>query len=110
MHDYSANSLHGTEKSQSNPAYGQVYVLNRKTGGLGFYKLSSSGKIGANKAYLLTESAMERESFLFDDQETTAITPVQTALSQLVYNLHGHRMVRMSRGMNIINGKKYLKK
>ena len=63
--DFSANSLQGTMTSITNPSYGSVYVLNG-TNGAGFYKLSSSGTIGANKAYLQTTSGA-REFFLFGD-------------------------------------------
>lgn len=50
--NYSDNSLIGTDYNITNPGY--AYVLgNKSPRGIGFYKLSSTGKIKANKAYLI---------------------------------------------------------
>ena len=65
------NQLVGTATAITNP--GNAYVLSKGAKGVGFYKLTSGGTIGANKAYL-TYSAGAREFFLFD--ETTGIISV----------------------------------
>ena len=50
--DYSNNSLIGTDYQITNP--GNAYVLNYKQShGLSFYRLSSTGRIKANAAYLI---------------------------------------------------------
>lgn len=49
---YEGNSLRGTTTTIPNPDYGQTYVLNKGGNGIGFYKLKSTGTIGAHKAYL----------------------------------------------------------
>lgn len=54
--DYSDNSLLGTDYQISNPgnAYGLSY---KQSTGIGFYHLSDTGKIKANKAYLIIPPA-----------------------------------------------------
>lgn len=103
--DFSANSLQGTMTSITNP--GNAYVLNYKAAtGAGFYKLSSGGTIGANKAYL-TYSAGAREFFLFD--ETTGIempTAEDVNADAMVYDLQGRRVQNPTKGLYIVNGKK----
>ena len=107
--DFSANSLQGTMTSITNP--GNAYVLNGKNGA-GFYKLSSSGTIGANKAYLTYSgggAAATRGFFLFD--ETTGIISVNGSGlmvngSDGCYDLQGRRVLNPTKGLYIVNGKK----
>lgn len=109
--DYSGNSLKGTSSSIFNP--GNAYVLNFKTSrGLAFYKLSSTGKIGANKAYLVPGSAAAREFFAFD----AAITGIENVNAQdseddvKTFDLQGRRVTNPAKGVYIVNGKKVIMK
>lgn len=112
--DYSNNSLEGTMSEITNPSYGSVYVLNKTTeNGVGFYKLSSGGTIGAGKAYLTYDgSAGVRAFFPFED--TTGISSLTTKSSPKgegsVYDLQGRRISQPTKGLYIVNGKKYYKK
>lgn len=103
--DYSGNSLIGTMTSITNP--GKAYVLNKGSQGVGFYKLSDSGTIDANKAYL-TYSASARDFFGFD--ETTGISEKVIVNSEKFdgewYDLGGRRIAQPTKGIYIINGKK----
>ena len=103
--DYSGNSLIGTMTSITNP--GNAYVLNKDSQGVGFYKLSTGGTIGANKAYL-TYSASARDFFGFD--ETTGISEKVIVNSEKFdgewYDLGGRRIAQPTKGIYIINGKK----
>ena len=103
--DYSGNSLIGTMTSITNP--GNAYVLNKDSQGVGFYKLSASGTIDANKAYL-TYSASARDFFGFD--ETTGISEKVIVNSEKFdgewYDLGGRRIAQPTKGIYIINGKK----
>ena len=103
--DYSGNSLIGTMTSITNP--GNAYVLNKGSQGVGFYKLSASGTIDANKAYL-TYSASARDFFGFD--ETTGISEKVIVNSEKFdgewYDLGGRRIAQPTKGIYIINGKK----
>ena len=102
------NALQGTATAITNP--GNAYVLNKGAKGVGFYKLSSGGTIGANKAYLTYDGgAGAREFFLFG--ETTGIISVNGSGlmvngSDGCYDLQGRRVQNPVKGLYIVNGKK----
>ena len=105
--DYSGNSLVGTMTNITNP--GNAYVLNYKAAtGAGFYKLSSGGTIGANKAYLVySDPAPAREFFLFDEATGIEMPTVEDVNADaVVYDLQGRRVVNPTKGLYIVNGKK----
>ena len=108
--DFSANSLKGTMTNITNP--GNAYVLNYKAAtGAGFYKLSASGTIKANKAYL-TYSGSEaplRDYFGFLQDETTGIQQTEAEVAAdygTVYDLQGRPVTNPAPGIYIVNGKK----
>ena len=103
----SGNMLQGTTAELTGAA-GNIYVLNKTNeNGVGFYKLKSTGTIGANKAYL-TYSASARDFFGFD--ETTGISEKVIVNSEKFdgewYDLGGRRIAQPTKGIYIINGKK----
>ena len=103
--DYSGSSLTGTMTSITNP--GNAYVLNNGTQGVGFYKLSSGGTIGANKAYLTYAGALAREFFLFDEATGIEMPTVEDVNADaVVYDLQGRRVQNPTKGLYIVNGKK----
>jgi len=101
------NELQGTATSITNP--GNAYVLNKTvTNGVGFYKLSSTGTIGANKAYL-TYSSGAAPSFFGFDGNTTGIDATlvnSEKVNSVVYDLQGRRVAQPAKGLYIVNGKK----
>ena len=103
--NYEGNALTGTMTAITNP--GNAYVLNKKSAGVGFYKLKDNGTIGANKAYLvLTQGA--REYFLFDE-ETTGVNTLNVERKTMngdYYDLQGRKVVQPTKGLYIVNGKK----
>ena len=105
--DYSGNSLVGTMTNITNP--GNAYVLNYKAAtGAGFYKLSSGGTIGANKAYLTYSGSLAPEFFGFDGN-TTSINEVRGKMEDVsgeYYDLQGRRVSQPAKGLYIVNGKK----
>ena len=108
--DTKANDLHGTSTAITNP--GNAYVLNKKSAGVGFYKLSSGGTIGANKAYL-TYPSSQAPDFLGFSEEVTAIDNVaksQQPASGEYYDLQGRKVAQPTKGLYIVNGKKVVKK
>lgn len=112
-YSYVGNSLVGTSHSISNP--GNAYVLNYKTSrGVAFYKLSSTGTIGANKAYLVANStAAARAFFAFDTDATTGIDKVNAQNSEKevkAFDLQGRRVAKPANGLYIVNGKKVIMK
>ena len=108
--DYSDNSLVGTKITIKNP--GNAYVLNKGEGGIGFYKLSNTGTIGANKAYLIYPDPQAgpgntREFIGFEEATgLKAIDNGQLTIDNVVYDLQGRRVQNPTKGLYIVNGKK----
>ena len=100
------NQLVGTATAITNP--GNAYVLNKGTNGVGFYKLSSGGTIGANKAYLTYSSASLARSFFGFDETTGIEMPTAEGIDAdaVVYDLQGRRVSQPTTGLYIVNGKK----
>jgi len=102
------NELQGTATSITNP--GNAYVLNKGTNGVGFYKLSSTGTIGANKAYLTFSGASLTRSFFGFDETTGIEMPTAEVIDAdaVVYDLQGRRVAQPTKGLYIVNGKKVI--
>jgi len=99
------NALQGTATELTNP--GNAYVLNKKAGVVGFYKLQAGKTIGANKAYL-TYSATAREFFSIEGNVTGIEMPkaATTNNDAEVYDLQGRQVANPTKGLYIVNGKK----
>lgn len=108
--DYSRNSLMGTSVSIINP--GNAYVLSSSSKyGVGFYKLSSNGTIGINRAYLVYNGSTEARSFFAFDDVTTGIemnNVDNNKSNDKVYDLQGRRVTKPTNGIYIVNGKKVI--
>ena len=102
------NQLVGTATAITNP--GNAYVLNKGTNGVGFYKLSSGGTIGANKAYLTYSSVSQARSFFGFDETTGIEMPTAEVIDAdaVVYDLQGRRVAQPTKGLYIVNGKKVI--
>ena len=102
------NQLVGTATAITNP--GNAYVLNKGTNGVGFYKLSSGGTIGANKAYPTYSSASQARSFFGFDETTGIEMPTAEVIDAdaVVYDLQGRRVAQPTKGLYIVNGKKVI--
>lgn len=102
----SNNHLKIAESEMSGDA-GNIYVLNKKNGVVGFYKLSDSGTLAAGKAYLqLTNPA---PMLTMTEEETTGIQSLTSSLSQgegECYDLSGRRVSQPKNGLYIVNGRK----
>ena len=108
---YEDNSLLGTMTGIENP--GNAYVLNNKTAGIGFYKLSASGTIGAHKAYLTYDGNNARSFFRLDG--TTGIGTIDNGQLTIDnnagadgwYDLQGRKLYGKPtvKGIYILNGK-----
>ena len=91
---------------------GSIYVLDKGSNGVGFYKLKSGKKIGFGKAYL---SGSNAPSYLnFEENETTEIREVKEVNGVIEvndnswYTLDGRKMDSKptAKGLYIVNGKK----
>ena len=87
---------------------GNVYILAKKSQGLGFYKLAANNAIRHNCAYIVIEpekvTQIKRVSFLFDDMPT-AIDKAEAAINAnatTVYGVAGEQRSALRRGINIV--------
>ena len=93
---------------------GTIYVLNCVNDQVGFYKLKTGNKLAEGKAYLQATDTAEGVKFFGGDEPDdtpTAITNVEldaAAREGKVYNLAGQRVLRPSKGIYIIGGKKLM--
>lgn len=84
-----------------------IYVLAKKDV-LGFYKLASTDKVPAGKAYL--QIASSSREFIPINGEATAIKIVDTAkANSTIYNLAGQQVKNAQKGVFVIDGKKVIK-
>ena len=109
---YSGNCLLGTSVSITNPNPGKAYVLSySQSNGVGFYKLSSTGTIGINKAYLVYNGTASARTFFAFDGAATGIEMNNVGGNEgndKVYDLQGRRVANPSNGIYIVNGKKVI--
>ena len=107
----SANKLVGKTEEYSLAANGG-YVLLNGANGVGFYiNPNSAFTVGANTAYLPVDFADARAFYLFDE-DATGINAVSTTKAETgdYYNLAGQRVAQPTKGLYIVNGKKYVVK
>ncbi len=114
-------TLEETTVAQTEDSYTN-YVLGKETDGVvGFY-LANGTTVSANKAYLQlptsavttseTSGAKMSLRLSFDDEDnTTGITHVREQSDSasgktVIYNLNGQRKQSLTKGLNIVNGKK----
>lgn len=114
--EYSADSynlLRGSDVAATTEGSGKFYALSAKGGKVGFYWMAEGGAAftnGAHKAYLVLPSSGVK-SYAFDEDDATAIMAVEGADEDgAIYNVAGQRLNKMQNGINIVNGKKILKK
>ena len=92
------------------------FVLAKKDGVVGFYKVAQQGALAPNKAYLQIPTASLTSTsgangITFVEDGTTAIQSVTTATTDDAwYTLQGVRVAQPTRGLYIHNGKKVVVK
>lgn len=88
-------------------------ILNVKNGKPGFYRAASNTTLKAHRAYIAKSYfAGEVKDFTFgEDDDATGIETIENAVEDgAIYNMAGQRLNKMQKGINIVNGKKILKK
>jgi len=119
---YGMNLLEGTDEETALEADANSYfyalTLNDKSelSSVGFYWMNDNGSAftnGAHKAYLkLAKNATANAPMAFPfNSGATAITNAKSSSNNgVIYNIAGQRMNGLQKGINIVNGKKVLKK
>ncbi len=92
-----------------------IYCLAKKSEGFGFYQVSSSVTIPANKAYLeIPASAGARTFYSMEfGGGTTGINTIQAngaKANSAIYSLSGQQVSKAYKGIVIVNGKKMIQK
>ena len=86
------------------------FMLAKKNGVVGFYKLAADAAIKAHKAYLKFDGASNIKGYIFsfdeeEEEDPTAIQQMETDAEATIvgiYSLSGARQNSLQRGMNII--------
>ena len=105
---YEDNDLTGTSNTIANP--GNAYVLNNKSAGVGFYRLSDAGFITAGKAYLTYSGTQSRDFMAWDIDDATAVESLDCGQTDggVYYDMQGRRTPKPAKGLYILNGKKVM--
>jgi hypothetical protein len=90
-----------------------VYVLANKDKGVGFYRWTG-GQLGKGRVYLPVEASVAGadEFCSFSEVETTAIREIDSTDSKVrtYYDLQGRRVLKPTKGVYIVDGKKQVVK
>ena len=109
--DY-VNNLQGTHDGMQNDIYPCIYVLGySEENGVGFYRLSEDGTIGAHKAYLVVYGVEDNTRGFFSlEGNASGIENVQKSSVnvQRVFDLTGRSVSQPTKGLYIVNGKKVI--
>lgn len=93
---------------------GNIYVLNKVDGVVGFYKLKSSGTLAKGKAYITLEGNTGAPLLsMSEDSEITAIEMLPTDACQYqkgYYTLDGRLVERPTKGVYVVDGRKIVVK
>ena len=109
--DCSENLL---EVSTSSTGGSGIYVLANGGSGVGFYEWTG-GSLGAGRVYLPASEFTAARAFLafiFED-ESTGIAEMETVKNVengKFFNLNGQQVAQPTKGLYIVNGKKYIVK
>lgn len=104
-----ANCLVGVNEQTTITA--DDYILSRSSDGVGFYKAGSHTTLAAHRAYIPAATAAGIKSFAISFGDTDAIGAVKAVNDNAdIYNLAGQRVIKLTKGIYVVNGKKVLVK
>lgn len=102
-----AGMLVGTYEDTDAPA--GSYILQSQSGKVGFYHVSTTHTVYANRCWLVAPDSSVK-AFIIRTDETDGIKE-QTTINrqQTIFNLQGQRINNVLKGVNIVNGKKVIR-
>lgn len=112
----SGNKLLVSDGTATTDDANTVYALASKgdPAVVGFYKVKAGTKVPAGKGYLSVAVTSAPEYLGFDgDGNTTSVNDVRSKMEEgrgEFYNLNGQRVAQPTKGLYIVNGKKYVVK
>ena len=88
-----------------------VYVLAKKNEHVGFYKWNG-GSLGAGRVYIEVPVSTTREclNFDFENEDITGVRDIAHSTmsrNNSIYDLQGRKVVNPTKGLYIVNGRKY---
>ncbi len=95
-------------------AVGKYVLAKPDDEDVAFYE-AKSGTIAAGKAYIenpYSDSDVKAFYFLFPGEDPTGISTIDNAqlnVDGVIYNIAGQRVSKIQKGINIVNGKKFLR-
>ena len=104
--DVSGNKMAGSATATTAIAENGGYILSD-----GVFQPATAGTLAAGKAYLNIAVSSARELVLDFDDETTGVDDVRSKMSDArseYFNLAGQRVAQPTKGLYIVNGKKYV--
>lgn len=107
-----ANDLSGTYFDKTSLESSE-YIFGTSNGELGFWKLGSGHKVGANKAFLVYNGTLsDVKGFGIDFSIVDGISGLADTKAQdnVIYNLAGQRVQKTQRGIYVIGGRKVVVK
>ena len=105
--DVSANKMAGSATGTTAVAEGAGYILSD-----GVFQPAKAGTLPAGKAYLNISVSAPVLNLGFDGEGTTGIKAIDNGQLTIdnVYDLQGRRVAQPTKGLYIVNGKKYIVK
>ena len=89
------------------------YILNKVGENVGFYKAGSFTSLAAHRAYITALAATKIKNFVLNFDETDGIVEIMrngdNEKMSAIYDLSGRRVVKPTKGLYIVNGKKVVK-
>ena len=91
---------------------GSIYVLNKLAGVVGFYRLATGSTLERGKGYLtVTGTGARMLALSFGDDATGIDSVTRDALDgKAVFDLQGRRVLNVTKGVYVVNGKKIVLK
>lgn len=108
------NSLMGSDTDTEAPD--GCYILSYGQNRLGFYRYAEGKTLAAHKAFLIYHKPLEVKGLrmVFADDEADGMELMENGEQEMdnpvIYNLQGVRLNELQKGINIVNGQKFIVK
>lgn len=102
-----AGMLVGTYEETDAPA--DSYILQNQSGVVGFYHVSTSHTVKANRCWLVAPESGVKAFIIRNDEAEGINAQTIENKQQTIFNLQGQRVNNVQKGVNIVNGKKIIR-
>ena len=102
-----AGMLVGTYEDTDAPA--GSYILQNQSGKVGFYHVSTTHTVYANRCWLVAPDSSVKAFIIRNDEAEGINAQTIENRQQTIFNLQGQRINNVLKGVNIVNGKKVIR-